>query len=188
MAKKYSNQEVERFLVALEEQARGIIALSEKAAAEANKHSYELYNKFRSKVSEFETFSIIIEARLRNMDGKRASELQEKFDQLSVLMFSHFIKASIKFFFVLSASTLLPLGARDIFMAELKRIYEAKNKLQNPKFESAIDDEIAMNLDLAEDILNEIIEKAPRLLDLAVSESRAGTDQHSELPEEAKAS
>ena len=167
--RKHSSQEVERFLVALEQQARGIIVLSEKAAAEANKHSYELYAKFRMKVSEFETFSIVIESRLKNLSGQKAEKLQTKFDELSILMFNHFIKASIKFFFVLSASTHLPLGAREIFIAELKRIYDAKQKLERPKYQSAIDDEVRMNLDLAEDILNEIIEKAPRLLDLAMS-------------------
>jgi hypothetical protein len=169
MARKHTSQEVERFLAALEQQARGIIALSDKAAAEANKHSYELYNKFRMRVSEFETFSIVIESRLRNLNGQKAEKLQAKFDELSILMFNHFIKSSIKFFFVLSASTHLPLGAREIFMAELKRIYDAKQKLERPKYQSGIDDEVRMNLDLAEDILNEIIEKAPKLLDLAMS-------------------
>ena len=84
-------------------------------------------------------------------------------------MFNHLIKASIKFFFVLSASTKLPLGARDICMAEMKRIYDAKQKLENPKYSSAIDDEVKINLELADDILNEIIGKAPKLLNLAMA-------------------
>ena len=178
MAKKSRNveAEVERFLGALEKQARGIIKISTKAAAEANKHSYDLYNKFREKVSEFETFSIIIETRLKQVDPNKVDRLQNKFDELSIVMFNHFIKTSIKFFFVLSASTHLPLGARDIFMAELKRIFEAKRKLETPKFAEAIDEEVKMNLDLAEDILNEIIEKAPGLLDLAVGGAMLADD------------
>lgn len=170
MSAKDKTREVEEFLSALEDQARQIIVITEKAAAEANKHSYGMYNKFRTLISEFETFSIIIEIRLKKITGEKAEKLQLKFDELSILMLNQFIKASIKFFFVLSASTNLPLGARDIFMAELKRIYDAKQKLENPKYSSAIDDEVKMNLVLAEDILGEIIDKAPNLLSLATAD------------------
>ena len=169
MPVKNKTREVEEFLSALEDQARRIIVIAEKAAEEADKHSYGMYNKFRALVSEFETFSIVIEMRLKNITGEKAEKLQLKFDELSILMLNHFIKASIKFFFVLSASTNLPLGARDIFMAELKRIYDAKQKLENPKYSSAIDDEVKMNLTLAEDILGEIIDKAPNMLNLAMA-------------------
>jgi hypothetical protein len=168
--KRYTREEVEGFLEALERQAREIVQLSERAASEADKHSYEMYHRFRTKVSEFETFSIIIENRLKNLATAKVEEMQNKFDELSVLMLNHFIQASIKFFFVLSASTKLPIGARDIFMSELQRIYNAKQKLENPKFGTHIDQDVRNNLEIAEEILNEIIEKAPSLLNLAVAE------------------
>ncbi|HYD99132.1 MAG TPA: hypothetical protein VEH84_07095 [Alphaproteobacteria bacterium] len=175
MTRRYTREEAKEFIAALERQAREIIRISAMAEAQATKHSYDMYNEFRTKVSEFETFSIIIESRLRMLGTRHNDELQQQFEALSMLMLNHLIKTSIKFFFVLSASPSLPLGARDIFVEELRRIHMARERLNSPRFSSQLSDEMRHNLDLAEDILNEIIDKAPGLLNFGAPAAAAAS-------------
>lgn len=165
MARTYRREEVEEFLKELEFQAREIISVAERAETEADRHSYDLYYQFRDKASQFETFCIIIEQRLHNIDSAKVEDLNQKFDELSILMYTTLIKASIRFFFVLSANPVLPLGAKEIFLSELRSLYNTKKKLADPKYQGLIDEEALQNLEIAEEILNEIIEKAPSLLE-----------------------
>jgi hypothetical protein len=83
---------------------------------------------------------------------------------MDILMLGLLIKASMRFFFVLSANTILPLGAREIFIAELHSLYEAREKLRRPDYLSRLSTGLATDLDTAEAILEEIIDKAPGLL------------------------
>jgi hypothetical protein len=83
---------------------------------------------------------------------------------MDILMLGLLIKASMRFFFVLSANTILPLGAREIFIAELHSLYEAREKLRRPDYVSRLSEGLANDLDTAEAILEEIIDKAPGLL------------------------
>ena len=64
MRKTYSRSEANNFLAALEGQVREVITLAGRAESEANKNSYGLYAEFRKKVSECETFAILVETRL----------------------------------------------------------------------------------------------------------------------------
>lgn len=163
---KYSPQEVTRLLGALERQAKEALKLAQQAEQDAHKHSYEMYYTFRSKVQEFETCSIIVEERLKNMASSRKASLEQQFNKLNALMLGIVVRASLNFFYVLSANTHLPMGAREIFLSELRNLYNAKNKLENPAYGSMVDSETAENLQTAEEILAEIIDRAPSMLNL----------------------
>ena len=67
-------------------------------------------------------------------------------------------------FLVSPYNTILPLGAREIFIAELHSLYEAREKLRRPDYVSRLSSGLATDLDTAEAILEEIIDKAPGLL------------------------
>ncbi|GAB4173877.1 MAG: hypothetical protein OHK0024_10580 [Thalassobaculales bacterium] len=163
MVKTYTRREARELLAALERQAADILAAAKEAEKDADKNSFNLYRKFRDKVSEFETFSIIVEGRLRNLD-QPDDRLQHNFDRLSIVIFKCLIRASIKFLFVLSANAVLPLGAREIFANELRSMYFAKQRMSDPRFGSFIDEQAWHDMELAEEILNEVIDKAPKLL------------------------
>lgn len=163
---KYSPQDVTRLLSALERQAKEALSLAKQAEQDASKHSYEMYYNFRSKVQEFETCAIIVEERLKNMTSSRKASLENQFNRLNALMLGIVVRASLQFFYVLSANTHLPMGAREIFLSELRHLYAAKNKLKNPLYQSYLDEETAENLETAEEILTEIIDRAPSLLQL----------------------
>jgi hypothetical protein len=62
----------------------------------------------------------------------------------------------------------LPLGAKDLFLRELRAIYALKNSLSSPPFDGNLPAETAHDVELAEKILREIIERAPALLDLSM--------------------
>ena len=74
------------------------------------------------------------------------------------------IKTSLKFFFVMSAKTVLPLGAREMFQSELRTLYEAERMISDPRYISQLDESARDDLEMAKEILEEIIEHAPALL------------------------
>lgn len=164
MARTYSRKEVEGLLTALERQAREAAALAKQAQSDAARQSFTSYRLFRDKVGEFKALCILIEARLRNIEDVRVDDLRQEFDRLDTLLMAVLVKASMRFFFVLSANTVLPLGAREIFISELRSLYEAHEKLRRPEYEGKLGSQIMGDLETAEAILEEIIHKAPGLL------------------------
>lgn len=164
MRKTYSRGEAIGLLQALERQLREAAQLSAVAQKEAAKQSFIAYQQFRDKVGEFKALCILVESRLRNLGEGRKDDLQAEYERLDTLMLALLVKASMRFFFVLSANTVLPLGAREIFIAELRSLYEANEKLRSPRYEGRLDASIRHDLETAEAILEEIIDKAPSLL------------------------
>jgi hypothetical protein len=79
-------------------------------------------------------------------------------------MLALLVRASMRFFFVLSANPILPMGAREIFMAELRSLHDAAEKLNRPNYAGKLGPELGRDLETASLILVEIIDKAPGLL------------------------
>jgi hypothetical protein len=65
---------------------------------------------------------------------------------------------------VLSQLEALPLGAREIFTTELRSLYDANQRLKDPRLKPHIDPDFEKKLATAEAVLHTIIEKAPQLL------------------------
>jgi hypothetical protein len=162
--KTYPKAEVEKLLNALEVHAREVATLAEAAEKKAKKNSFKAYQGFRSKAGEVETFSILIEGRLAHLQGGADERLQGHFDDLNALIYKLLIKTSIQFLWVLAQHSELPLGTREIFVQELKTLYDTKKKLSEPQYQSRLDDEAKRKVHVAEEILHEIIDKAPSML------------------------
>ncbi len=171
----YKRSEVKGLLQALERQAREAATLGAEAQKEAAKHSFGTYRQFREKVGEFKALCILIEGRLRHLADGRGDDLRAEFERLDFLMLALLIKASMRFFFVLSANTILPLGARDIFISELHSLYEAHEKLRRPEYASQMTSGLSTDLETAEAILEEIIDKAPGLLQFGGTAAPVGS-------------
>ena len=165
--KTYKKSEVVEMLSAMERKANQVIDMVKDVEEEATKNSYGMYDEFVGKASDFETLSILVETRIKNMElgSGNSAELQDQYDKLKIVVAHGQIKASMKFFFVLSAATVLPLGARNLFSSELRRLYALQKELKQPKYEGVLGEETMNDLTTAEMILQEIIEKAPGLLD-----------------------
>jgi len=162
--RKFRN-EVEEFLSRLELRARKLIALADVLEKNAVKSDVTGYRPFREEVDNFKALSLVIMERMNKLESHpKKEELEEQFHKLQVLMLRLVIKTSLKFFFIMSAKEHLPLGAREMFQSELRTLYEAERMISDPRYISQLDDSAKEDLDTAKDILEEIIEKAPALL------------------------
>ncbi|MBC05299.1 hypothetical protein [Thalassospira sp.] len=162
--RKFRN-EVEEFLSRLELRARKLISLADVLDKNADKSDVTGYRPFREEVDNFKALSIVIMERMNKLESHpKKEELEEQFHKLQVLMLRLVIKTSLKFFFIMSAKEHLPLGAREMFQSELRTLYEAERMISDPRYISQLDDSAKEDLDTAKDILEEIIEKAPALL------------------------
>jgi hypothetical protein len=162
--RQYTRAEVKELLGALERQCHEAARLAQIAEHEAGKHSFGAYREFRDKVGEFQALVILIEQRLRNLADARSGDLHEQFQRLDTVMLALLVRASMRFFFVLSANPILPMGAREIFVSELRSLHDAHEKLNRPDYAGRLGPELDSELQTASLILEEIIDKAPSLL------------------------
>jgi hypothetical protein len=162
--KTYPKADVHKLLDAMELHAREVAKLADDAERQAKKNSFKSYQGFRSKAGEVETFAILIEGRLAHLVGGVDDRLQNHFEDQMALVYKLLIKTSIQFLWVLAQHNQLPLGTREIFVQELKTLYDTRKKLSEPQYQSRLDDEAKRKVHVAEEILREIIDKAPSLL------------------------
>ena len=72
----------------------------------------------------------------------------------------------------MSAKPVLPLGAREMFQSELRTLYEAERMISHPRYVSHLDESAKDDLEVAKEILQEIIENAPALLNFSKRKKR----------------
>jgi len=152
-------------LAALKGQVKALKAFEgETEYASFDSLSTDRYAAFRAKAGEIYTLSIIVKARVDNIDAGRDPEIEARYDKMVVRAQRIIIRASLKFLDVLSRLEALPLGAREIFTSELRSLYDAHQRLKDPRLQPHIDEEFEKRLATAEAVLHTIIEKAPQLL------------------------
>jgi hypothetical protein len=161
----YSRRDVEELLLALEQGATAVVKSAGLASAEAKQDKFQAYQEFKRRCDDFDTLSILIEHRLKNMKGGAERDLDEKFDELCLFLLSATLTASLHFLRILAERDALPLGSRDVFMRELRNLHRAHEKMNDPKFAPRINERTGSDLKVAEEILATIIERAPALLD-----------------------
>lgn len=168
---KQSNQRAVCDLMQAMQRIRGeaeVMACEAQLAIEH--HSFDRYRLFRSKIEEHEAVATVIRARTAGAferdgmgDGLRREER---------LRYELLVRASLRFFYALSATPMLPMGARETFIGELESLVEMRKRLESPEYKDQLSAGIIDDLDTARIILEEIAEKAPQLLDF--SKARAG--------------
>jgi hypothetical protein len=166
MAKTYNRREVEELLGALERSAREVLEEARLAANEAQHSKFETYSRFKSKCDEFDTISILIEYRLKNMGAARGEDLEKKFTELTLFMLSTTLETSLKFLRILAGRDALPLGSRDMFLAELRNLHRVQEKMSGDSYATSLNDKTKSNIKVAEEILGIILDRAPSLLQL----------------------
>jgi hypothetical protein len=161
---KYPKREAERMLAALRQQVANLKAFEAETEYAFGALSTDRYAQFRSKAGEIYTLGIVVKARVDNLDSGRDPELEALYDRLVVKGQRVIVRASLKFMNVLTQLEALPLGAREIFTTELRSLYDANERLKDPRLKAHIDPEFEKKLSTAEAVLHTIIEKAPQLL------------------------
>jgi hypothetical protein len=79
-------------------------------------------------------------------------------------MLSSIVTASLHFLRILAEKKELPLGARDVFKSELRSLYHAKERIESERYVNRLNERTRADLVAAEQILEVVIERAPRLL------------------------
>jgi hypothetical protein len=162
-------QDIERFLDILEKRVRELsqstAALGDMIGTDSSLR-FSDYVRSRDLSSECWAFSIVIERRIDDYSGSERETLRQRFELLTVVIWSTLLDCSLKFLDALSRQPHLPLGSREIFVREIKILYDAHHLLDNPRYASVIDDGMRGRQHQAERILTEIIDRAPALLNL----------------------
>ena len=167
--KERTRQEAQRFLAALEKNMNVLIEMASRVEEQATQYDVSAYDDFREELHNFRSLSILIESRLSEISGERKVErLQEQFDQLQALMLSTFIRTCMKTFFVYSAKTMMSLGTKERFLRDLSFLQEAEERLREEAMQSRLDHTTLDDLETAKEVLHEIIEKAPEIINFAV--------------------
>lgn len=162
--RRYSTGDVSDLLDALERQGADAARLGKAAERAAAEGRFEAYSQFRDKIGEFRALCILVEGRLRHLGGADGGPLRNRYINIDTQLLALLVHCSMRLFFILSAKTVLPLGAREIFVTELRSLYEASEKLRTPAYADHLSDEVRAELETAEMILEEIIDKAPSML------------------------
>lgn len=155
---------VQELLAALESGAAKVIAAAREASADAGGDKFGAYVRFREVVDDFDTLAIVIEYKLKRVRGEKAASLTVKFDELTAFMLSSIVGASLHFLRILCEKTELGFGARDVFKSELRSLYHAKERIGSERYAGRLTGRTQADLEAAEQILEVVIEKAPRLL------------------------
>ena len=162
--KRESGNKIEGFLSILEQRITKIQAISYIPEEHPSEIYFDDYLHFCNMMDECLSFLIIIERHLTRLPDPRRTELQNKFEELSVAVWSVLLDGSLRFLKVISTKELLPVGTRHIFVHELRTLHDAEKNLKQEKYEKYLDKNVIARRKTAERILNEVIERAPRLL------------------------
>ncbi|MFM7346640.1 MAG: hypothetical protein ACKO1J_14885 [Tagaea sp.] len=162
--------EAERFLEALGDKTAALDEAIADAKGGVARSSFAAYQTFADAAADFDGFCILIEYRIKKVEpGPERASLESRLLTSRVHAMSRMLKASIELIGGLAGQRVLPLGAKDVFLRELRSLYGLKNTLGREPFLSQLPAESGHDVELAEKILREIIDKAPALLDLAAT-------------------
>ncbi len=161
-----SRREIATMLVALEKQAREAAYLAEKAHRYASRDSYAGYFQFRAKVDEFQALIALIEERLTRLEDEHTVELTARFRQLDTVMLVMLVRTSTRFYGMLKENVALPLGARELFLPELRTLSDMRDRLmEEPEHAERMIPGVAIALENALVTVQALLERAPSLPD-----------------------
>ena len=151
-------------LAALDRSVREVAASAARTQIGIGHHSFAPYHAYRGSLDEYHALVAVIEnmvARNSSHDADRVRALLlNRERQLLTLM----IRSALEFFFALSAIPNLPYGIRECFAQELQSMSAAHDRLQAPEHKDKLPQELEQDLEVAEEILAEVMRKAPSLM------------------------
>jgi hypothetical protein len=156
---------IDELLVALERLTEQAKERAREARVGVERHTFAPYHAYRAAIAEYEALVSVIEGRLAGMPAGVVSKAREKMAASRRRALTLSIKAAFNIFFALSAFASLPIGVREVFNQELRHLNDAKTELRSPVHAGKLAPDLEQDLETAEMILNEVIEKAPSLVD-----------------------
>jgi hypothetical protein len=159
---------IEELLAALErltEQARD---KAREARVGVERHTFAPYHAYRAAIAEYEALVSVIEGRLDGQPDALVHKTRERLLASRRKSLTLSIKAAFNIFFALSAFSSLPIGVREVFTQELRHLNDAKSELSSSAHAGKLAEDLQQDLETAEMILQEVIQKAPMLVDFGL--------------------
>ncbi len=167
MARMFRTIDVAKLIDALDRICGELGTMADVAEREATRHAYELYFRFRRKLRDADTLTELIEERLENLEEGRSAELDNALVKVMTQIIVFQSRGLVKFTYVLSANTFLPLGSQDLFTHDMERLQKIILRAEKYALTDEAGDNAISNLATAFDILTEMAGKAPGILNLA---------------------
>jgi hypothetical protein len=156
-------------LAALDRSVRDIATSAARTPAGIGHHSFAPYHAYRACVDEYHALVSVIENIIRNDGSAEADRVRALLMDRERKLLTLMIRAALEFFFALSAIPNLPYGIRECFAQELQSMSAAHERLQAPEHKGKLPQELGQDLEVAEEILAEVMRKAPGLMSFDTS-------------------
>lgn len=160
-----TDKKLHDMLVALDRSLVEVTQTAEAARAGIRQRALAPYYDYRASLDEYEALVLVI----RNMIGLEPGPAGEQAKQImlererEVLALT--IRSSLDIFFSLSAIPNLSLGVRECFTQELRSLKTAERRVSAEVHQGSLSPDLEHDLMTAREILGEILEKAPVMLD-----------------------
>jgi len=164
MSQAAEMDQLDKLLVALD---HAIAEVSEQAAlthAAITHHSFSAYYDYRDSISQYDALVVTIAHRKLSVPATAQERISRYLLGRERRLLTIVIRATFDFFYALSAIPSLPIGIRELFAREINSLEVTKTRLMAPVHEGHLPAELEQDLELAQEILAEIMQKAPSLL------------------------
>ncbi|MGB8841104.1 MAG: hypothetical protein WCC64_08510 [Aliidongia sp.] len=151
-------------LAALDRSVRDVAARATQTQSGIGHHSFAPYHAYRASVDEYYALVSVIENIVRADGSAQADRVRAMLLDRERKLLTLMIRAALEFFFALSAIPNLPFGIRECFAQELQSMSAAHERLQAPEHKDKLPQELGQDLEIAEEILAEVMRKAPSLM------------------------
>jgi hypothetical protein len=157
---------LDELVAALDRALNSIRQTGARTQAGIGMHSFASYHAYRQSIDQYSALDVTIRSRMGRLGRDEKNELNEILLEREGRFLTITIKAALDFFFALSAISILPLGTKELFERELEFLHSAANRLKSEEHAAGLGETLAPDLEMAEQILVEIMDKAPSFLDL----------------------
>lgn len=171
-----SVRNLQELFAALDRVIGEVAQLAAKTQEGIGQHSFSPYYAYRAAIDQYEALHVTIDAKIARLPSQAKAANQEKLLEFERRLLALTIRSAFTYFFALSAIPILPIGIREMFMRELRELREARERLQTPEHASQLPADLTSDLDTAEEILVEVMEKAPSLLNFEGPKRRAAAE------------
>lgn len=159
---------IDELLLALERLTEQAGERAREARIGVERHTFAPYHAYRAAIAEYEALVSVIEGRLEGQSASLVSKTKERLAASRRKALTLSIKTAFSIFFALSAFSNLPIGVREVFAQELHHLNDARTELRSPIHAGKLAADLEQDLETTELILNEVIAKAPALVDFGL--------------------
>jgi hypothetical protein len=174
---------LDELLTALDRVIDEVAQLAERTQDGISRHVFSPYYAYRASIDQCEALQVTIDAKIAKLPAAARPPQLARLLELERRLLALTVKSAFTYFFALSAIPILPMGIKELFMRELRELREARERLRAPEHATVLPPELAMDLDTAEEILIEVMEKAPSLLHFEGASAPTATRRPGVRPE-----